>query len=97
MSAPAYNRGSRLLARELDDRTAVATSRAGWQAEKTEVQSLRERIVVLERELSRARRCLAAERNGRCQLKARLEDEERRYAFAIGILCRRAFPGEATP
>lgn len=59
-----------------------------------EVARLRERIVMLERDLRRARRCLAAERAGREALRARLSASERAYAFAVGVLCKLAFPGD---
>lgn len=92
MGAAAYNRGSRLVAREADERIQVATSRADAHAHKEEVARLRERVAVLERELGRARRCLASERAGREALRVRLSREERVNAFSVGVLCRLAFP-----
>lgn len=90
--AAAYNRGSRLVAREADERMPEALSRADRQALKDEIVRLRERVASLERDLARARRCLAAERAGREALRVRLADEERANAFGVGVLCRRAFP-----
>ena len=75
MGSAAYNRGSRLVSKEADER-------------------LREQIATLERDLRRARRCLASERAGRESLRVRLADEERANAFGVGVLCRLAFPGD---
>lgn len=94
MSIAAYNRGSRLVAREADERMQVAISRADRQALKDEIVRLREQVATLERALARARRCLASERSGREALRARLAAEERAYAFGVGVLCRLAFPGD---
>lgn len=94
MSIAASNRGSRLVAREADERMPVATSRADAQAHKDEVTRLREQVTTLKRDLRRARRCLAAERAGREALRARLIDAERANAFGVGVLCGLAFPGD---
>ena len=94
MSIAAHNRGSRLVAREADERMPVATCRADAQAHKDEIVRLREQVTRLERALARARRCLAAERAGREALRVRLADEERARAFGVGVLCRLAFPGD---
>lgn len=94
MSAAAYNRGSRLVSREADERMPSAFSRADRQAHKDEVTRLREQVATLERELRRARRCLAAERHGREQLRVRLGAEERSHALSVRWLCRLAFPGD---
>ena len=68
----------------------LALSRADRQAHKDEVARLREQVAALERELRRARRCLAAERLGREQLRVRLGDEERSHALSVKWLCRDA-------
>lgn len=94
MGAAAYNRGSRLVARDADERMPAASSRSDRQAHKDEVSRLRDQVVALERELRRARRCLAAERAGREALRVRLADEERASGFGVGVLCRLAFPGD---
>ena len=94
MGAAAYNRGSRLLAREADERMSGAMSQADARAHKDEVTRLREQVTTLKRDLRRARRCLAAERAGREALRARLIDAERANAFGVGVLCRLAFPGD---
>lgn len=94
MGAAAYNRGSRLVSREADERMPAATSRADAQAHKDEVTRLREQVTTLKRDLRRARRCLAAERAGREALRARLIDAERANAFGVGVLCGLAFPGD---
>lgn len=93
MGAAAYNRGSSLVAREADERMPEAGGRAERMALMDEIAHLRERVSMLERDLTRARRCLAAERHGREQIRARLATNERTYEFAVGVLCRRAFPG----
>ena len=82
------------MAREADERMPVATSRADAQAHKDEIARLREQVTTLERDLRRARRCLAAERAARESLRVRLADEERARAFGVGVLCRLAFPGD---
>ena len=94
MGSAAYNRGSRLASKEADERMPLATARADRQAHKDEVARLREQIATLERDLRRARRCLASERAGRESLRVRLADEERANAFGVGVLCRLAFPGD---
>lgn len=94
MSAAAYARGSRLVSREADERMPVALSRADQQAYKDEITRLREQVAALERDLRRARRCLASERAGRESLRVRLADEERANAFGVGVLCGLAFPGD---
>lgn len=93
MSAAAYNRGSRLVAREADARMPDAARRADHQAHKDEVARLREQVATLERDLRRVRRCLASERAGREALRVRLAHEERANAFGVGVLVRLAFPG----
>ena len=94
MGSAAYNRGSRLVSKEADERMPLATARADRQAHKDEVARLREQIATLERDLRRARRCLASERAGREALRVRLANEERANAFGVGVLCRLAFPGD---
>ena len=94
MGAGAYNRGSRIVSREADARMPGAVSRADRQAQTDEIARLRGQVAALERELRRARRCLAAERLGREQLRVRLGAEERANAFGVGVLCRIAFPGD---
>jgi hypothetical protein len=94
VSIAAYNRGSRLVAREADERMPGALSRADRQVHKDEVVRLREQVASLKRDLARARRCLASERAGREALRVRLADEERANAFGVGVLCRLAFPGD---
>ncbi len=83
------------MSKEADERMPLATARADRQAHKDEVARLREQIATLERDLRRARRCLASERAGRESLRVRLADEERANAFGVGVLCRLAFPGDA--
>jgi hypothetical protein len=94
MTAAAYNRGSRIVSREADERMADAMRRADRHAHTDEVARLREQVASLERELHRARLCIAAERAGREALRVRLANEERANAFGVGILCRLAFPGD---
>ncbi len=82
------------MSKEADERMPLATARADRQAHKDEVARLREQIATLERDLRRARRCLASERAGREALRVRLANEERANAFGVGVLCRLAFPGD---
>lgn len=94
MSAAAYNRGSRIVSRGADERMPEALCRADRLAHKDEISRLHERVAELERELRRARRCLASERAARESLRVRLANEERANAFGVGVLCRLAFPGD---
>lgn len=76
------------MVREADVAAAVASRRADVSAQRAEVQSLKDKINQLERDLVRAKRCLAAERAGRERLRVRLMESERVYALAVGVLCR---------
>ena len=96
MGAAAYNRGSACLSKQADEAMPIAVKRADRAAHKDETARLKDRVAELERDLSRARRALAAERYGREQLRVRLAREESAYAFAVGILCRRAFAEDDT-
>lgn len=82
------------MSKEADERMPLATARADRQAHKDEVARLREQIATLERDLRRARRCLASERAGREALRVRLAAEERSHALSVEWLCKRAFPGD---
>ena len=90
MGIAAYSRGSRGIARDADALMPLALSRADKQAHKDETERLRAQVADLTRDLTRARRCLAAERQGRENLRLRLASQESAYAFAVGVLCRRA-------
>ena len=92
MGVAAYNRGSRLMSRDADMRMPEANLMADIQAHKDVNARLRERVAELERDLGRARRCLAAERAGREALRVRLAHEQEASDFGIGVLCRLAFP-----
>lgn len=95
MGVAASNRGARSIARDADALMPAVSKRADRQAHKDEIERLRAQIARLSGDLSRARRCLAAERHGREQLRLRLAAEERSSAFAVSTLCRIAFPGDA--
>lgn len=87
-----YNRGTRVVSSaEADQHMPAANARADRQAHKDEVTRLREQVAKLERELARAHRCIAAERNGRELLRLRLAEEVRSNESARSILCRLAF------
>lgn len=92
MGVAASNRGSRSIARDADALMPMAITRADRQAHKDEIERLRAQVADLTRDLKRARRCIAAERQGRENLRLRLVAEERIYAFAVGVLCRRLWP-----
>lgn len=89
MGAAAYNRGSRLLSREADERMPEAVSRADRQAYKDLIATLRGQVAALESDLRRARRCLAAERLGRESFRSRLAKAESSHAFMVACLCKR--------
>lgn len=92
MGIAVYNRGSRLVSRAANERMPVASSYADRQALADSVARLCDQVASLERELARARRCLALERAGRDALRARLAQEETANAFGVRVLCRLAFP-----
>lgn len=94
MGIAAYNRGSRSISREATEGAAVANARAEYQALAEENARLRARLARSERDLARARRCLAAERMGREALRQRLIEDKARSAAVISNLCRIAFPGD---
>lgn len=96
MGAAANHRGDRVIARYADERMPEAVIRADRQELRDENSRLRARVAELERELARARRCLAAERHGRDQLRQRMTAEESSSAFAISTLCCAAFRGEVS-
>lgn len=95
MGVAASNRGTRSIARDADALMPAVSKRADRQAHKDEIARLRAQVARLSSDLSRARRCLAAERHGRERLRQRLAAEERSSAFATSTLCRIAFPGDA--
>lgn len=92
MGSAAYNRGSRAISRDADAAAAPAVARSERQALKDENARLKEQIEAVQTELERARRCLAAERHGREQLRLRLAQSARDYEFGVEILCGLAFP-----
>lgn len=92
MGAAAYNRGSRLVWRNGDAKMPKAVALASMHAVNDELSELRSRVGMLESELRRARRCLAAERAAREALRIQLADEQRSNAFGVSILCKLAFP-----
>lgn len=96
MGAAAYNRGSRLVSKEADARMPESLSRTDRMTHADYVAKLREQIIALERDLRRARRCLAVERAAREALRVRLVNESRANAFGVGVLCRIAFGGRET-
>jgi chromosome segregation ATPase len=89
MGVAAYNRGSQLVSKEADSRMPGANARAEHQALKEEIAKLAEHAASLEKELARARRCLAAERMGRERLRQALADAGSSYSFAVGVLTKR--------
>jgi nitrate reductase assembly molybdenum cofactor insertion protein NarJ len=94
MGIAAYNRGSRSISRETREGADVVDARAEYMAIADENARLRARVAQLDVDLARARRCLAAERNGREALRQRLAAKESAYAFAVPTLCKRAFPDD---
>jgi hypothetical protein len=87
MGAAAYNRGSKIVSREADARMPATKAKADAAAHGEELRCLREQVALLERDLSRARLCLAAERMGRESLRSRLQESERAHAFGVTTLC----------
>lgn len=94
MGIAAYNRGSRVVSREVRAGALAGDARAEYMALAEENARLRARAERAESDLRRARRCLAAERTAIEALRQRLAEKESSYAFAVGTLCKRAFPGD---
>jgi predicted nucleic acid-binding Zn-ribbon protein len=70
----------------------VRLLRADRQAAKDETQVLRERIARLERELSRARRCIAELRRSKDARMSEARDDQNRSDAAIKMLAKLSFP-----
>jgi hypothetical protein len=96
MGAAAYNRGSKLVRREADERAREAISRADRDAYKAEAARLRDRVITLERDLARARRCIAELRRSKDARMSDARDEQSRSDAAIRILARIAFGERGT-
>lgn len=97
MGIAAYNRGTKVLARDLASRLPAAHRRADRAAAQDQEARLQAQIAVLERDLARARLCIAELRRSK---EARLSEARHALATshaAIRILTRLAFPHEAPP
>ena len=96
MGVAASNRGNRVIARECDAALAASgvVARGERQAHKDEVARLREEIAVLERDLGRARRCIAELRRSKEGRLSEMRADLASSRSAISILCRVAFPAE---
>lgn len=92
MGAAAYNRGTRVGVAVADERLVVTRLRADRDAEKDETARLRERVSLLERDLARARRCIAELRRSKDERLAEARAEQSLSRLAIRILTRIAFP-----
>ena len=97
MGSAAYNRGSRIGVLAADALMPEAQARADRRAHADEVLALRERVRLLERDLSRARRCLAALRYSHDARMVEARADAHTSALAISCLCRIAFPRDADP
>jgi hypothetical protein len=96
MGIAAYNRGSKLMIRATDAKLAGAMVRAQRDAEKSEAGRLREQVVQLERDLARARRCIAALRRSKDARLSEARAQQSSSDAAIRILTRLAFPSDCT-
>lgn len=83
------------LARELDPVAAAAMARAERRAHADDRARLLERVAILERDLKRARRCIAELRRARDARADETRADASRSDAAIRILTRIAFPGDA--
>lgn len=92
MGVASYNRGTRRIASDCEAPKA-AHIRADFAALSDQLIAAKQRIADLERDLQRARRCLASERSGRESLRMRMRESESDYAFAMSVLCPMAFRG----
>lgn len=94
MGAAAYNRGSAVLSREADRALGRTQERADRQALKDEAERLRAQLVEAQRDLARARRCIAELRSARDARNAEHRAKQSASDFAIRTLTRIAFPGD---
>jgi hypothetical protein len=92
MGTASYNRGSKLVQRAADTQAHAAGPRADREAFKEQLARLLERNAKLERELSRARRCVAELRRSKDAARAETRADQASSRFAISILARLAFP-----
>ena len=90
MGAAAYNRGTTVIRQGADARMDVAQARTDRRAYAEESDRLRAQIARLERDLARARRCLASERAGRARLASELASEREARYLTVSILARAA-------
>lgn len=93
MGVASYNRGSRRIASDCKAQKSEHI-RADLAALSDQLAEAEQRIAELERDLQRARRCLASERSGRESLRMRLQQSESNYAFAMSVLLPMAFRAE---
>jgi chromosome segregation ATPase len=93
MGAAAHNRGSRLVSVDADRLMPAAAARADRNSHKDEADRLRAQVEKLERDLSRARRCIAELRRSKDARMSEARAEMNASRLAISILCRRVFPG----
>ena len=96
MGAAAHNRGSKIIRREADEAMGGAIARNEREAVKAERAALLAQIDKLERELGRARRCVAELRRSKEARQSEARADASASAAAIKTLTRLAFPGEAT-
>lgn len=94
MSAAAYNRGSRVVAREVDSLAQTGAARTARAAEAEQTAHLRDRIRSLERDLGRARRCIAELRRSKEARISEAREALARSDSAIRMLTRIAFPAD---
>lgn len=95
MGAAAYNRGSKIVRRDADAHARAAILRADHEASKDEAARMRERILQLERELARARRCIAELRRSKGARLSEARAEQASSDAAIKVLTKIAFPQDA--
>lgn len=92
MGASAYNRGTKLVRRNADLDVRASVARAERTAFNEEQQRQSHRICSLERDLARARRCIAELRRSKEALLAEVRAELATSDAAIRTLTRLAFP-----
>ena len=97
MGAAAYRRGSANIAREARERVSSAVlARVDRQAHVDEANRLREVIARLERDLARARRCIAELRRSKDARMQEARSEVERSSAAVKVLCLVAFKNETS-
>lgn len=95
MGVAASNRGDTIIRRDADVQVDAAARRMDHRVRSDESDRLRDQISELERDLARARRCIAELRRSKDARMSEARAEQSRSDCAIKILTSIAFPDRA--